>query len=235
MKYKLFRNIALVTISSVLVCSCDKVRRNPDLFYIAYQSVLDIKEENIRPLVNLNKDDKRTIWNDNGEVLLFTLHHNLESYAVGKSGAVEGEEIWLYSTKEMRDWYMLNKMNTFDRTIRLKQLLGKDYNSKDTYVSTLWINPNKVYRPAFVNDVNKDMQTSFDDTVSSWFKEWFRKSEIYSYETNKYPWTRLGYSFDWGSDSDRYGLSEFISFNGSQFTVDKTLTIEHFYSYLETL
>ena len=235
MKYKLLRNVALVAISSVMVTSCDKVRRNPDLFYIAYQSVLDIKEENIRPLVNLNKNDERTKWNDKGEVLLFTLHQGLDKYQDGKGGVVEGNEIWLYSTKEMRDWYMLNKMNTFERTLRLKQLLGKDYNSKDTFVSTLWINPSNVSRPAFISDVNKPMQTSFSEAETPEFKEWFRNKEGFCYETHKYPWTRLGYSFDWGSDSDRYGMSEFVAFNGASYTVDKTLNIENFYSYLETL
>ena len=41
----------------------------------AYLDSIETKEENLRPLVNLTKDDKNVTMNDKGEVLLFTFFH----------------------------------------------------------------------------------------------------------------------------------------------------------------
>lgn len=69
--------------------------------------------------------------------------------------------------------------------------------------------------------------TKFDDTAlhqeSAWsaastYRQWFsnRADTIYkvgSYDDMRqwgFPWTRLGYTYDWGSADDHFGLSEFV-------------------------
>ena len=53
----------------------------------------------------------------------------------------------------------------------------------------------------------------------------------YSYDVNKLPWTRLGYTYDWSKEAkDKYGLSEFIAFKGTTAIVEKTLLVEDFLS-----
>ncbi len=55
---------------------------------------------------------------------------------------------------------------------------------------------------------------AFFRKVSSDYITWFNDNIIYSYypqkDKNKYPWTRLGYTYDWGNPVNEVGLSEFI-------------------------
>lgn len=43
------------------------------------------------------------------------------------------------------------------------------------------------------------------------YPDWFANQTRYSYtaDANPYPWTRLGYTYDWGS-GNHVGLSEFV-------------------------
>lgn len=41
-----------------------------------------------------------------------------------------------------------------------------------------------------------------------------------------YPWTRLGYTYDWGNAKSRVGLSEFVIRKGARLTVHSVSTTE---------
>ena len=196
----------------------------------AYLDVIETKEENIRPLINISLDEKNITWNeDNNQVLLFTLHRFPDSYPDGEDITFSWGESWLCSVKELQGWYINNKDNIKDPLLRIKQLLGMSHESKNTYLSSLWIGVDDLIRPAYVTDVNKPMATSFDENVSEEYKAWFINQYYYSYDVNKLPWTRLGYTYDWSEEAkDKYGLSEFIAFKGTTAKVDKTLPVEDF-------
>ena len=61
------------------------------------------------------------------------------------------------------------------------------------------------------------------------YEEWFNDRNAVIYGTNPpncgapYPWTRLGYTYDWGNDHDHEGPSEFVLLGGQNRGV--TLTI----------
>ncbi len=46
--------------------------------------------------------------------------------------------------------------------------------------------------------------------VSAEYIEWFTALQSKSYGENGYPWTRLGYTYDWGNPESEVGLSEFV-------------------------
>ena len=48
------------------------------------------------------------------------------------------------------------------------------------------------------------------------------------YCENTYPWTRLGYTYDWAENGEEYGLSEFLLTDGAEVTVEFTKTLEEF-------
>lgn len=66
------------------------------------------------------------------------------------------------------------------------------------------------------------------------YRQWFDHQVLIAYGSNEgYPWTRLGYTYDWGAanDSDaesKYGLSEFMIPMGAMVEVAFTLTIAEF-------
>ena len=57
---------------------------------------IEAKEENIRPLVNLTKEDKNVSWKDD-KALLFTLHRYPSSYPEGEEITIAWSESWLCS------------------------------------------------------------------------------------------------------------------------------------------
>ena len=199
----------------------------------AYLDVLEEDETDLRPLVNLNKDDEKTIWKDD-RVLLFTLHRYPSSYPEGEEITFSWGESWLCSVKEYANWYKDNKSNIKDPLLRTKQLLGMSDESKNTYISSMWFNPADVSRPAYVTSPTKQMTLKFDEEVTEEYKNWFYSQYYYSYDVSKLPWTRLGYTYDWSEEAkDKYGLSEFIAWKGTTVTVEKTLLVEEFLASLE--
>lgn len=119
-------------------------------------------------------------------------------------------------------------------TLRLEQLLGlPPMNGKVKFVE-LWVNPNDLFRPCpdpEITDGRCELdfpQTGFL-TVSLGYVKWFDNQVCQSYPARPkdyngtdlmgYPWTRLGYTYDWGVASGHVGMSEFVIKPGSPVTV----------------
>lgn len=51
---------------------------------------------------------------------------------------------------------------------------------------------------------------------------------IISYFEGAYPWTRLGYTYDWADNDTEYGLTEFLVLNKSKVKVEFTDTTAEF-------
>lgn len=197
---------------------------------------METKEENIRTLVNISKDDPKTVWQDD-KVLMTTFHNYPDSYKEGETITLYWEA-WVTSAKEFSVVYK-EKKNSFknDPSLRIKQLLGLNYESKNQYITSYWVNPDDLLRPAYVTDITKPMKLTFDEDITQDYKDWFYKQcgSCY-YGDNPFPWTRLGYTYDW-SDNNRYGLSEFVIMKEQQakVTVEKTAPVDEFLNYLEDL
>lgn len=224
------RKVLLLPLTTILLFSCTNTASISleERLHKAYLDVIETKEENIRTLVSLTKEERNVEWN-NDKVLLFTLHRFPTSYPEGEEITFTWGESWLCSTKELKNWYIENKNNIKDPLLRVKQLLGMSHESKNTYISSMWLNPDDLKRPAYTTDVTKQMSLQFDESETEEYKTWFYSQYYYSYDVSKLPWTRLGYTYDWSEEAkDKYGLSEFIAFKGTTATVDKTLLVEDF-------
>ena len=227
----LHRQLIKLTILGTLLVSCsnNKVIDLKERLHNAYLDVIDAKEEDIRPLVSLTKDDENLYWNNDNKVLLFTFHRFPSSYPNGEEITFTWGESWLCSVKEYENWYKSNKDNIKDPLLRTKQVLGMSDESKNTYISSMWFDPSDVQRPAYITDATKQMSLQFDENETDEYKAWFSNQYYYSYDVAKLPWTRLGNTYDWSIEAkDRYGLTEFIAWKGTKAKVEKTLTVEEF-------
>ena len=77
------------------------------------------------------------------------------------------------------------------------------------------------------------MTDAFSDEVDEDYKEWFDSNIISSYFDGKYPWTRLGYTYDWADNGSEYGLSEFIIKKDSDVKVAYTVDLKEMLDKLE--
>jgi len=142
---------------------------------------------------------------------------------------------WVTVVPEIRNFFGIS----LPQPLRIAQLLGlppeyavKDDPSEAKYMLEMWVSPKDLFRPcpdteisdtacetSFPADMfrildlnNKVRATEGTDygvfkTYSSWFNN--RTRNGYTMGSSPYPWTRLGYTYDWGS-SNHTGLSEFV-------------------------
>lgn len=205
---------------------------NQQLYQEAIKDAMTIEAEEVLPLVTLTKDNDLTTWKDDC-VLLLSLHHYPERYIEQTSMNLHSE-IWTFTDKEILSWYQKHKDNVTDWSMRLKQLIGVPPEGEYTYVSAFWVNVEDVIRPANDPDVTKsNIGEVLENTISDDYKQWFYGNIIGSYFSGAYPWTRLGYTYDWSKDSGEYGVTEFLVQPNSQVDIEFTKSLDEFIKWME--
>lgn len=200
------------------------------LNFLYLKAVVDsktIESEEILPVVSISKNSDMVTWNETGDkVLLLTWHKYPNSYVDGTIANLKWGEVWTFTDKEMKKWVAENGTPS---TLRLEQLLGLPINKGYTHVTALWVNPADVLRPAYTYNASESVITDVFLTPPDEFFKWFNNNITWSYEDSAFPWTRLGYTYDWADNGAEYGLSEFIIKKGSDVEVAYTLSTEEFF------
>ena len=199
----------------------------------AVQDAMIAEESEIRDLVTLTTDDSRVSWKD-GKVLLLTFHKYPDSYVEGSTFTTGDWYMWTVTDGEIIEWYKDNWGDLSDMSVALKQLLGMPVSSTNCYISAVWVDVADVIRPAYQTDPTKQLTAAdLDGSALGEYKDWFNSNILSSYFSpwGQYPWTRLGYTYNWGAD-DAYGLTEFLVLKNSTVTVEFTKTLDDFFGWL---
>lgn len=212
----------------------DTPKTAEELYAEAVRDAMTVESDEILPLVSLDKDEPHAVYDKEGRVLLFTFHKYPDSYPDGKDVKTEWGEVWTFTGGELADWYQENKDEVTDWPARLRQLIGLTPDNEATHFTAMWVKPEDVKRPANVQEIGDvTMTDSLPENTDEEFKEWFDDNIVWSYFDSAYPWTRLGYTYDWAADAeDEYGLSEFLVASGSEVEVAYTVTTDKMLSML---
>lgn len=189
-----------------------------------------------------------------------TAYENYGYKAAYESGDVyslpDTAQSWVTTVPELINFFKDKGYNTEDvTTLRVEQVLGLQYAEGDKMVVELWVNTSDIFRPSrdpeitdheasivYPTDNNPyieytDATIKISDTVEYTYKEWFeyRISTVYA-GTSAFPFTQLGYTYDWASDNDDHiGLSEFVVKGGSGVYIHDAKTVpEYFNAYWDT-
>lgn len=202
-----------------------------ELWSAAVADAVFSEDDEVLELVCLTKDDPQVIWDEAGQrVLLLTWHDYDEPCQPGQ--AMPAGEIWATSLGEMVDWYRENGGGVTDWDLRFAQLLGVPDDGSHTRFTAFWISPDQVIRPAYVTDVTAQMENGYELVTDPTYREWFDGNIVYSYFASEYPWTRLGYTYDWSGGESEYGLTEFLVSGQSQTEVAFTDSTQEFVAWL---
>lgn len=206
-----------------------------ELYAQAIEDAKTIEPEELLPLkTTLTKDDPYTVWSEGGDrVLVCTWNDTPERYPDGADVTVSEEPVWVFSPAEFAAWYDGNAAGVADWELRLCQLIGLPPDTGYTHFTTLWADPVDLLRPAFDPDVTTNTM-SYDLTGEDWYQSWFEDNTAASYGPDGYPWTRLGYTYDWADNGTEYGLTEFILPVGAAATVERTVTTRDYLDGLES-
>jgi hypothetical protein len=165
-------------------------------------------------LAPIAESNGNLIWqgdSGNKSVLVVTFTKYASSYPVGETVNTTWGETWVTVVPEIQTFFKTHADANSNVTLRALQLLGLPANNSNTYFVEFWVNPQSLFRPTPDNEINDTTaQLTFPSSAASDYKQWFNDNIIYSYFPERYPWTRLGYTYDWGESSSHIGLSEFV-------------------------
>lgn len=171
-------------------------------------------------LVPINHQNEHLVWkNIKGEdyILVVTWKQNVSYYEpfIDSLYYNTGDyPIWVTTAPELLQ--RMNWESIEDVNLRLKQLLGLPPNSVYNYFVEFWVKPSDLFRPCPDNEImDSQCDLCFPDNTDSLYTFWVNANRISRYYQcelyDKYPWTQLGYTYDWSSENKtHYGLSEFV-------------------------
>ncbi|MBI1928900.1 hypothetical protein HYR99_32225 [Candidatus Poribacteria bacterium] len=143
---------------------------------------------------------------------------------------IEFGEVWVTAVPELKKICREHRFaSKKDIELRLEQLLGLPPNSrtnpqnKKEYFVEMWVKPDDLFRPCPDSEIDDhqcelgEAKGDFEVRDGKPFVEWFTESQKADYlQSNPdmmnawFPWTRLGYTYDWGNPVNEVGLSEFV-------------------------
>jgi len=184
-----------------------------------YQNAIDkvmVTGQNVTysGLTPITEDNANLIWQGepgNKSVLVVTFTKYASSYPVGQTVNNSWGDIWVTLVPDIQIFFQDNVDDNTNLTLRAAQLLGLPPGTSNTYFVELWIQPQYLFRPTGDNEIaDTTAGIAFPDSATSEYKQWFNDNIIYSYYPPRYPWTRLGYTYDWSNSGSNVGLSEFV-------------------------
>lgn len=123
-----------------------------------------------------------------------------------------------------------------DLSMRLRQLLGLHPAKKFTNFVVISVSEGSIFRPTPNPDpatvlpcsanIPANCGEAFPDNVTKEHLRWIAEQMLSHYVISEsplipvgYPWTRLGYTYDWKPGANKYGASEYVIKKGSTIKV----------------
>ena len=180
-------------------------------------------------LTSITPDNADLVWRTNPtnnarEVLVISFMTSSTAsnyYRVGQYASLRRDS-WVTLAPELKG--VCQNYTGTNLLLRLKQVLGLPATSGNDTVVEMYVNPLYLLRPSRdpeITDRESEVafrtNTAFAGTVTTNYTGWFQRaidSRNYGMTNgvwNAYPWTQLGYTYDWSKTGNNVmGLSEFV-------------------------
>ncbi|MEZ4868211.1 MAG: hypothetical protein R3C14_43185 [Caldilineaceae bacterium] len=198
-------------------------------------AVVDAKDaepaEIVDTLTALTPDNTNLVFEEGTGRLLMVTWTSWNGYdtLVGQDTKLQ-REVWVTAVPEVRTFCQNYQADATPRDLRLEELLGlPPHNGKTRFVE-MWVPLDALFRPSpdpEVDDTTAGLELPDASAFASeqdyeFHRDWYNLQVSLSYDAqNGYPWTRLGYTYDWGNPESEVGLSEFVIYAGSTVGVAK--------------
>lgn len=178
-------------------------------------------------LVAITPDNSNLVWLEEGgeRKVLVATWTSWNGYDASISQPfTQTREVWVTAAPEVQEFCReYRRTNPGHLVQRLEQLLGVPANSGKNRFVEFWARPEDLFRPATnpaIDTVELQPADSQSAAAPPDYEAWFSNLQSTSYTADTpYPWTRLGYTYDWGDVANPVGASEFIIKKGSVVTV----------------
>jgi hypothetical protein len=162
---------------------------------------------------------------------------NTQYWPAGKTFKTSNNQAymsWITTVPEVTDF--LKKNHFPDQSslhLRIAQALGMPPDTQNDYFVEYWVYPENLFRPAPDPEItDHEAELYFPATASQKHKSWFLNEIKNKYDTSStsaFPWTRLGYTYDWSNPLYPVGFSEFVVDTSSLVTVKRVCSSWEYY------
>ena len=190
--------------------------------------------EIVNSLFAINKQNKELTWKMiNNKAYVLMVSYNSATYYIDKNTGkaittlypLNGYDLWLTASPQLKHNAKVKGLSGNALKTRLNQLIGlspitdaeKIGGSKERSLIEFWVKAEDMFRPAADFEIDdKEAGLILANAVPSWYRLWFNtirsKQYFHSFspKNGAYPWTQLGYTYDWGS-KNHVGLSEYVA------------------------
>ena len=238
-------NLAIVAISASLLWSGWQQAHNVvcNAFDLAVKDAMYAEPDDVvNDLLALDPSIKSDLlWHrDENDELWILVAAWMETRAVDydafdEKACTNDHFIWVTAVPQLK-----NKCSNFaqrgkDLDLRLRQYLGLRPNDRKDTVIELWVKKRDLLRPCPDPEVEDSecklgLPDELGKSVSKEYAQWFKKNIMYYFGDTPYPWTRLGYTYDWGDPANKVGASEFLIREGSVVIVSSITDTEQYCS-----
>ncbi|MDJ0596875.1 MAG: hypothetical protein QNJ72_44095 [Pleurocapsa sp. MO_226.B13] len=215
----------------------------PEVYYNALKDVKEVRPEEIsNNLIAIVKNNSQLQWRGD-RLKVATFAKAKYDYEVG-SREPQQRDMWVTVVPELKNFCTNYSAATGKEvTPRIEQLLGlPPGNNEPRKIVEFWVEAKDLFRPTPDPEItDREAELEFRpanefSSVSDKYKDWYNhelnsfKSRIEEMNPDKMPvpWTRLGYTYDWGDSSDHVGLSEFVLAKGSSLEVDAVTPVDDY-------
>lgn len=190
-------------------------------------------------LLVIDKKTPNLVWKtiDNQEYVLAVSWVMDKTYFEKSPTYENGERIvWLTLAPQLRK-FAQNYAIQYGKekvALRMEQLLGLPPNSKHEFFVEMWVRPQDICRPCWDAEISDNRcelckPANIDADYAAWFYQLRAESYANCYLYDKFPWTQLGYTYDWHPENKtHHGLSEFIIWKNKKVIIHKIYTNEEY-------
>jgi hypothetical protein len=178
-------------------------------------------------LVAINPSNTKLMWNMETTAVRMVAWTTFTGYTMGDN--VLSREVWVTAAPQLQE---LCKTLPEEKLVpRINQYLGlppAGDSDNGRYFVEMFVKPGDMFRPCPDSEIDdSSCSLQFPATATNEHKNWINANYAYSYgfwQKTQYPWTGLGYTYDWCNATTHVGASEFVIRAGS--TVNVTGKIE---------
>ena len=142
------------------------------------------------------------------------------------------DDAWVTAVPKLRRFCQRVTQRGDSLQLRLAQRLGLPPDADHNQFVELWVRPQNLVRPCpdpAVTDRECGLnapEPASHVQISDSHERWFQGLKENSYGADGYPFTGLGYTYDWNPATDEVGLSEFVLRTGESGEVRATYTTD---------
>lgn len=181
-------------------------------------------------LFPINDSNTQLTWNADHTAVLMVQWTTYTGYTPGDNKLTR--DVFVTAAPQVQELCKGLTLDDTDRVARINEYLGlppATASDNSRQFAEIWVKPTDMFRPcpdAEIDDTTCGLQ--FPATATADHKTWINNYYASSYgfwQTTRYPWTGLGYTYDWCSGTTSHeGASEYVIRSGSTVSVKGYVT-----------